>query len=135
MKKPEDSLYPPDWIKVAKKDWDRMIRMLEDEDGEAAGYFLQQALEKYLKAFLLHHGWELKKVHVLHTLLDDAVDYNPDLESFRDLCERVSGYYFTERYPSLTEEELTCEEVRMDVEEAGRFIKALLEEIEKEIKV
>lgn len=80
--------------------------MLEDEDAGGAGYFLQQSLEKYLKAFLLQKGWSLKKIHTLYTLLDDAVKYNPELEVFRGLCERVSGYYFTERYPSLTEEEL-----------------------------
>jgi hypothetical protein len=43
MKKSEDSLYPPDWIKVAKKDWQRMERMLDDDDPEAAGYFFQQS--------------------------------------------------------------------------------------------
>ncbi len=125
MKKPEDSLYPPDWIKFAKKDWHRVKVMLNDEDAEAAGYFLQQALEKYLKAFLLQQGWKLKKIHTLYTLLDDAVKYNSDLESFRDLCERVSGYYLGERYPRLTEEGLTCEEITRDIDEAGEFIKAM----------
>lgn len=47
--------------------------MLEDEDAGGAGYFLQQSLEKYLKAFLLQKGWSLKKIHTLYTLLDDAV--------------------------------------------------------------
>ena len=127
MKSSGDSLYPPDWIRVARKDWHRMEVMLEEGDAEAAGYFLQQLLEKYLKAFLLQHGWKLKKLHTLHTLLDDAIEYNPALESFRDLCECVSGYYFTERYPSLTEEELTCEEIREDVEEAEQFIKVIIQ--------
>lgn len=126
MKEKEDSLYPPDWIKVAKKDWRRMEVMLEEGDGEAAGYFLQQSLEKYLKAFLLQKGWELRKIHELDALLDDAINYNSDLESFRGLCENVSGYYSTERYPSLTDEELICEEVRMDVGEAEKFIKELV---------
>lgn len=94
MRKKENSIYPPDWMKIAKKDWDRMKRMLEDGDAEAAGYFLQQTLEKHLKAFLLKHGWKLKKIHALYTLLDDALKYNASLESFRGLCERVSGYYF-----------------------------------------
>jgi hypothetical protein len=39
--------------------------MLADGDGEGAALFLQQALEKYLKAFLLQHGWKLKKIHTL----------------------------------------------------------------------
>ena len=52
MKKLGNSLYPSDWLKVAKKDWHRMKIMLNEEDAEAAGYFLQQSLEKYLKALL-----------------------------------------------------------------------------------
>lgn len=126
MKKPEDSLYPSDWLKVAKKDWHRIKVMLDDEDAEAAGYFLQQSLEKYLKAFLIEKGWKLRKIHELDTLLDPAVKYNPRLESFRDLCERVSGYYFSERYPKLLlEEELTCEDIKKDIKEAKRFIDTL----------
>jgi HEPN domain-containing protein len=125
MKKSEDSLYPPDWIKVAQKDWQRVERMLDDDDPEAAGYFLQQSLEKYLKAFLLQHGWKLQKIHALYTLLDEAVKYNPDLESYRDLCEHVSGYYFTDRYPALVDTGLTCEDIEKDIEKAKGFIKAL----------
>ncbi|MCJ7577202.1 MAG: HEPN domain-containing protein [candidate division Zixibacteria bacterium] len=125
MKKPENSLYPPDWLKVAKKDWHRMKIMLDEEDAEAAGYFLQQSLEKYLKAFLLEKGWKLQKIHELDALLDEAVKHNEDLESYRDLCERVSGYYFTDRYPALVDTGLTCEDIEKDVEKAKRFIKTL----------
>lgn len=128
MKETEDSLYHPDWIKVAKKDWQRLEVMLREGDVEGAGYFLQQSLEKYLKAYLLQHGWSLKKIHTLHLLLDDAVKYNPGLESFRELCERVSGYYLTERYPQLTSSELTSKDIKKDLKEAEKFIKALFPE-------
>jgi len=37
----QDSLLPPDWLKIAHKDWTRIHRMLKDEDAEAAGFFLQ----------------------------------------------------------------------------------------------
>lgn len=53
--------------------------------------------------------------------------YNPKLECFRGLCERVSGYYLTERYPSLAEE-LSCEEVKQGIEEAEEFIKTMFGE-------
>lgn len=52
----EDSPYATDWLRVARQDWRRIHVMLADGDGEGAGLFLQQALEKYLKAFLLQHG-------------------------------------------------------------------------------
>jgi HEPN domain-containing protein len=38
-----------EWIRVARKDWTRAQRNLKDRDVEAAGFFLQQSLEKYLK--------------------------------------------------------------------------------------
>jgi HEPN domain-containing protein len=125
MKKSQNSLYAPDWIKAARKDWRRMEIMLGVKDTEAAGYFLQQCLEKYLKAFLLEKGWKLRKIHELDALLDDAVRYKEGLDSFRDLCERVSGYYLIERYPRLVEKGLTHKDIKGDVAEARGFIEAL----------
>ncbi len=67
-----------EWIKIARKDWKRMKLMMENEDLEAAGYYLQQSLEKYLKAFLLKNGWKLRKIHELDTLLEEAVKISPN---------------------------------------------------------
>lgn len=125
MKDTKNSLYPKDWEITAKKDWDRITRNLNEDDVEAAAFFLQQALEKYLKAFLLKRGWKLKKIHTLPTLLDYAVKYSPELESFRDLCDRVTDYYFTERYPQLVSLDLTSKDIRRDLKEAEKFIKAM----------
>jgi HEPN domain-containing protein len=47
---PQDSLYPPDWREAARRDWNRVSALLGLNDAEAAALFLQQALEKYLKA-------------------------------------------------------------------------------------
>jgi HEPN domain-containing protein len=104
-----------------------MRLLLEHEDAGAAGYFLQQSLEKYLKAYLLGRGWKLRKIHELDALLDHAVGYDPGLEAFRDLCERVSGYYFAERYPPLGGERSSCEYIAKDAEEAEKLIQALFE--------
>ena len=86
MKRHNNSLNVEDWKIIARKDWDRMKLHINAGDSEAAGFFLQQTLEKYLKAFLLQHGWQLKKIHALHDLLNDAVIHNPKLEDFRKLC-------------------------------------------------
>lgn len=123
--KNQNSLYPEDWKAVAGKDWERAKRCLNEDDPEAAGFFLQQSLEKYLKAFLLERGWELRKVHTLTVLLDEAVQHSSSLESFRELCRRVSGYYFAERYPQLVPSELTCADIEKDLNEAEKFIRTL----------
>ena len=125
MRKPGKSYCPADWLKVAKKDWERIKRNIRDNDAEAAGFFLQQSLEKYLKAFLLKQGWKLRKIHALHDLLSDAVVYNTALEQFRKLCKRVADYNFTNCYPHLVDESLTCKDIEKDVKEAKEFIQLL----------
>lgn len=128
MSEQSDSLSSLEWLNIARKDWNRVRRMLKDEDSEAAGFFLQQSMEKYLKAFLLQHGWKLRKIHELDALLDEAVKYRPDLKDFYDLCEHVSGYYFVVRYPPLGAASLPSKEVEDNLQRAEKFIKAMFAE-------
>lgn len=121
----EDSPYATDWLRVARQDWHRIHVMLADGDGEGAGLFLQQALEKYLKAFLLQHGWKLKKIHTLQSLLDDAMDVQTDLAPFRPVCERISGFYIAERYPSLGGDLLEPEDVQNELPGSRSLIRLL----------
>jgi HEPN domain-containing protein len=121
----QESLYPADWRAVARQDWHRIYVMLADGDADGAGLFLQQALEKFLKAYLLARGWKLKKVHTLQSLLDEATTHDGALLPFRDLCERVSTFYIAERYPSLGDVGLELEDVRPLLREACTFVAAL----------
>lgn len=120
-----ESLYPEDWRKVARQDWRRIQVMLVEEDAEGAGFFLQQAIEKYLKAYLLQKGWKLKKIHTLQSLLDKAIEFDGALVRFRPLCERITGFYLAERYPSLGGSGLEGEEIRREMPEARALVGAL----------
>jgi HEPN domain-containing protein len=122
MKKDTGHSIANDWLQIARKDWRRIQRNLKSRDVEAAAFFLQQSLEKYLKAFLLSHQGKLRRVHELDALLDEAVKHQADVENFRDLCERVSGYYFAERYPPLGTLDLGSEDLKRDLKEARRFV-------------
>ncbi len=97
---PQNSTYPAGWVNVAEKDLKRVHLHLREDDPEAAGFLLQQAIEKFLKAFLLTRGWKLRRTHNLVALLDDAVAYDPGLELFRAVCQEVTNYYLIERYPT-----------------------------------
>jgi HEPN domain-containing protein len=118
----EESRYPADWLSIAERDWKRVDRLLQAGDAELAGFCLQQALEKIFKAFLLFNGWELHRVHDLEVLLNAASAYDSSLEPFRSPCQRITGFYLTERYPFLTESSLTEGDVRASLEQVRELI-------------
>ena len=121
----KESAYPSEWLEIARKDFKRAKLLLEMGDVEAAGFFLQQSIEKYLKAFALHLGLRLRKIHELDALLDDVVEHAPGLERFRAFCERASGYYLLVRYPIFFGPELTEAQLRADIDVAERLIEVL----------
>ena len=82
----QNSLYPQKWINYADKDWRRTKILIENDDAEGAAFHLQQALEKYLKGYLLAKGWRLKKIHDLNILISEAGKYNPALITFQKIC-------------------------------------------------
>jgi HEPN domain-containing protein len=121
----EESRYPADWVRIAEKDLGRVDRLLDENDPELAGFCLQQAVEKFLKAFLLSKGWRLRRIHNLDTLLDDAITYDASLEKFRSVCQKISAFYFLERYPFLIETGITNEDVRASLDEAKELAENL----------
>ncbi len=121
----KDSLYPEDWRRIAEKDLRRVEHLLDFGDPEAAGFYLQQAVEKFLKAFLLFKGWSLKRVHDLEVLLNDALTHDPSLEEFRPLCQKVTGFYLVERYPLSVEPSITENDVRQSLLQTEQLVKRL----------
>ena len=121
----KESFYPDDWLRIADRDLARVQLLLDSDDPEAAGFYLQQALEKYLKAFLLARGWSLRRTHDLEALLNDALEYQTSLEPFRPLCQKATGFYFFERYPFATAAGLTLEDVTSSLREAKKMIAQL----------
>lgn len=122
---PEESLYPVDWLRIAQKDLGRVSRLLEVQDPEAAGFFLQQAVEKFLKAFLLSRGWKLDRIHDLEALLNAALVYDPTLEPCRPACQKITGFYMVERYPLIAEAGLTEDDVRSSLAQVSGLIERL----------
>ncbi len=122
---PRDSLYPQDWFRIGEKDLKRAEHLLSIDDPEGAGYHLQQSVEKYLKGFLLYKGWKLKRIHDLEVLLNDALKYEKTLERYRNLLQKVTGYYAIDRYPLASASTLTPEEVGESIAEAKELIQQL----------
>lgn len=96
---PQESEFPEYWIRLAERDNYRMQILFENDDPEGAGFHLQQAAEKFFKAYLIRQGWRLVRTHNLVDLLGEASLYDPSMEEFRDVCDEVRKYYFASRYP------------------------------------
>ncbi len=62
-------------------------------------FHLQQAIEKYLKGFLLSTGWSLRRIHDLEVLLQQAIAQDTDFAPFLAACQRITEYYIEARYP------------------------------------
>ncbi|HSB78236.1 MAG TPA: HEPN domain-containing protein [Candidatus Methylomirabilis sp.] len=128
---PEESQYPRDWLRIAEKDWRRVDLALRDEDAEEAGFWLQQATEKYLKAYLLSKGWVLRKVHDLEVLVNEASLHRPDFRRYGAACRKITGFYLSERYPFVDELFLTSEEVTDARGDVAGLIEAIRQEFQQ----
>ncbi len=128
----KESLYPADWRRIAEKDLERVERLLDEDDPELAGFCLQQAVEKFLKALLLSQGWQLERLHNRDALLDQAITYDASLEGFREACQKITAFYFVERYPFIVESGITEEDVRTSLNQVKELIEKLREKVGKE---
>ena len=123
----DESHYPSDWVRIAEKDFLRVKRLLDIDDPNAAGFYLQQSVEKFLKAFLLKSGWRLRKIHDLEALLNEAIKFSPSLERYRSICQKISGFYLIERYPLLVEGGLYESDVTEALPEVEHLIRDVLD--------
>ena len=125
MQPEDESIYPQDWLRIAEKDLQRVAFGLAGNDPDLAGFYLQQAVEKFLKAFLLSRGWRLRRIHDLVVLLDDAAQHGAEVGSFRAACRAITKFYFVERYPLSSLGGLTEDEVQQSLDDVTGLIQLL----------
>ncbi len=95
-----DANLPAEWF--AQGDLDiQAVEILLAQNGplEIVAFHLQQAVEKYLKGFLLASGWNLRRIHDLEVLLQEAIARDADFAAFLPSCQRITEYYIETRYP------------------------------------
>ncbi len=89
------------WLEKAEDDWRLSHRLARDPESytEATAFHAQQAVEKYLKAFLTWHQVEFPKTHDIKRLLKLASAQDPSLtERLSDAAE-LTAYAVEYRYP------------------------------------
>jgi len=112
-----------EWLDRGDRDLET-AELLYDEQGysDVIAYHIQQAVEKYLKGYLVMKGQRPPRIHELDTLLTLASRAEPDLyEPYIDLCEKATKYYIEERYPPGPPAEYSRAEIRADLDVARRL--------------
>jgi HEPN domain-containing protein len=94
-------------------------------------FLCQGSAEKYLKAFLIWNGWELKKTHDMVDLLTYCKDYDSGFENFKDECLLLNEYITEGRYPGdLPFESITEQDAKEALEAADKIENYVLEKID-----
>ena len=67
-----------------------------------AVYHCQQAAEKAVKAFLVHHGRAYEQTHDIEVSVDLAAEINPAFSNLSDAADALTPYATRFRYPNAT---------------------------------
>ncbi len=88
-----------DWLLMGKIDLKSAKASLKDKIYSSVCFHCQQAVEKALKAFLLHFESEVTKTHDLLLLLNRAVKYREKFNKFKKEVGFLNKFYIPTRYP------------------------------------
>jgi len=62
-------------------------------------FHIHQAVEKYIKGYLISKGWEVRKIHDIEMLLTEALSFDSGIKKYLDFGRKVTAFYYEERYP------------------------------------
>lgn len=91
-----------EWVEKAENDWismHREIRARKNPNYDAACFFAQQCVEKYIKARLVEANIYFKKIHDLAYLLGLVAEIEPLWISYEQEFRLLTDYAVEFRYP------------------------------------
>lgn len=118
------------WIKKAEKDLLTAEHELSFPDAvtESICFHCQQAVEKYLKAYLIFLGIPFTKTHEIGELISKCENKDKEISVFKEEADKLTDYAIDVRYP----EELfepTLEEAKEAFEIAKKTTEFVLSRI------
>ncbi len=92
------------WMVKAWRDLETARRAATGEPPfyDVAVYHCQQAAEKAVKAFLVHHGKPYEKTHDIEVLTDLACEIDSNFNTLADAADALTPYATRFRYPNAT---------------------------------
>jgi HEPN domain-containing protein len=91
-----------EWVKKAENDFkvaSLILRRRKEPLPDAACFFCQQCIEKYLKARLLEAGIAFPRTHDLLQLLNACLQLEPLWSAYANVVDAMSDYAVDFRYP------------------------------------
>ncbi len=90
-----------EWIEMAKKDL-KGANILYEHDGDfgLVCFHCQQAIEKYLKGYLIFRTGFLQDGHNLVKLCKKASNFDSGFKDYFKDCAFVNAFYIETRYPA-----------------------------------
>ena len=112
-----------EWFNRGQKDMEDAKFLLENNRAlETISFHIHQAVEKYLKGFLIYHGWKLEKIHDLVKLLEEAIKIDKSFSRFTVPLRKITNFYFESRYPVGYEVEYTKQELKGSITQTKNLI-------------
>jgi HEPN domain-containing protein len=92
---------PRGWIRHANENLGVAEREMQYEVPayHTVCFLCQSAAEKYLKGYLIAHGWALKKTHDIAELLELCTEYDAKFEGLLEEGTVLNEYITEGRYP------------------------------------
>ena len=91
------------WLIKAMNDYktaEKLLNLPEDEIiTDTLCFHCQQAVEKFLKAFLVQHNIDFEKVHSLEYLIKLCSTVDGEFENLYEVAEKLASYAIDIRYP------------------------------------
>jgi len=123
--------YIKQWILKAEEDLFVINKLTESEIFATSSvcFHCQQAVEKYLKAFLISHEIDIKKTHNIEFLLSECGDIDSDFSEIDP--KNLSDFGVDIRYPG--DMYIPSENETLEHKQIVLFVKKLVEEKLKKI--
>jgi HEPN domain-containing protein len=121
---------PADWLLLARDRLEKADAIFERFGASWTGIeLLHEAAERYLKGYLIHHGWKLIKTHDLGRLLAEACCFDCGLEQFAETTQSLTEQFWEQHYPGgdLDEVGQDYAALRQSLGEMVRIIETALE--------
>lgn len=91
---------PDDWFSLAQERLESADALFAARGAcYSAVELLQEAVERYLKGYLIFKGWKLERVHDLNRLLDVAARYDQRFQPFAPLAQSLTEQFWAQHYP------------------------------------